>query len=128
VSSQPPESAPTEPLSFEQALAELEANVHDLEEGDLGLDAALARYEQGVKRLRQCQELLEKAERRIELLLGADAAGNPVCQPLDDTALTLDEKAQGRSRRRSDSGTPGSARSRGPKAGGTDIDEYGRTS
>ncbi len=56
---------------------------------------------QGVKLLRRCYELLERAERRIELLSGVDAEGNPITTPLDDSSLSLDEKARNRGRRRS---------------------------
>ena len=86
---------------FEAALEQLETIVHQLEEGDLGLNEALTRYEQGIKLLRQCHELLQKAERRIELLSGADAEGQAITSPVEDTNLSLEEKAQQRSRRRS---------------------------
>jgi exodeoxyribonuclease VII small subunit len=92
---------PVPPLDFEQAMAQLEAIVRDLEGGELGLSESLSRYEQGVTLLRQSHELLERAERRIELLSGVDSEGRPVCVPLDDTSLTLEEKAQRRSHRRS---------------------------
>ena len=72
--------------SFEQSLERREEIVHLLEEGDLGLGEAIERYEEGVKLLRQAYELLERAERKIELLSGVDAEGNPVTQPFDDTA------------------------------------------
>jgi exodeoxyribonuclease VII small subunit len=72
--------------SFEQSLERLEEIVHLLEEGDLGLGEAIERYEEGVKLLRQAYELLDRAERKIELLSGVDAEGNPVTQPFDDTA------------------------------------------
>ena len=87
--------------NFEQALAGIESIVRELEEGQLGLEDALARYERGVKLLRQCHEQLRQAERRIELLAGVDAEGNPVGTPLDDAALDLGEKARQRSKRRS---------------------------
>ena len=73
-------------LTFEQSLERLEEIVHLLEEGDLGLGEAIERYEEGVKLLRQSYELLERAERKIELLSGVDADGNPITQPFDDTA------------------------------------------
>jgi exodeoxyribonuclease VII small subunit len=72
--------------SFEQALERLEEIVHQLEEGDLGLSEAMTRYEEGVKLLRQSFDFLERAERKIELLSGVDADGNPVTQPFDDEA------------------------------------------
>ncbi len=100
-------AAPTN--SFETALARIEAIVHDLEDGKVGLAEALERYEEGVKLMRQCHNLLQKAERRIEILTGVDAAGNPVTQPFDDTASTEQESASAtaaRSRKRSAKPTP----------------------
>jgi exodeoxyribonuclease VII small subunit len=88
--------------SFEEALTNLETIVHDLEEGQIGLADALARYEQGVKLLKQCYGMLEGAERKIELLSGFDAAGNPLTQPYDDEASTdRDQRGEARSKRRS---------------------------
>jgi exodeoxyribonuclease VII small subunit len=83
--------------SFEQSLKRLEEIVHLLEEGDLGLNEALERYEEGVVLLRQSYDLLQRAERKIELLSGVDAEGNPVTQPFDDTATAnKDEKTRRR--------------------------------
>jgi exodeoxyribonuclease VII small subunit len=87
-----PAANPNAPPDFETALARMEAIVYELEEGRIGLAEALARYEEGVGLLRQCFGLLETAERRIELLTGVDAAGNPVVEPYDDTASS--ERAQ----------------------------------
>lgn len=103
---------------FEEALEQLEAIVHQLEEGEIGLNEALERYEKGVKLLRHCYDLIEGAQRRIELLSGIDADGNPLSTPLDDEALSLDEKAQSRSRRRT---APDSSDS--PSRGGSEADE-----
>lgn len=89
-----------EKQGFEQSLGELEEIVRQLERGDIGLDQSLAHYERGVKLLRRCYDLLEKVERRIELLSEVDAEGKPVTTPVDDSALSLDEKAQNRSRHR----------------------------
>jgi exodeoxyribonuclease VII small subunit len=84
-------------LSFEQSLKRLEEIVHLLEEGELGLNEALERYEEGVKLLRQSYDLLQRAERRIELLSGVDAEGNPITQPFDDSATAnIDEKSKRR--------------------------------
>ena len=83
--------------TFEQSLKRLEEIVHLLEEGELGLNEALERYEEGVKLLRQSYDLLQRAERRIELLSGVDAEGNPVTQPFDDTATAdIGEKSKRR--------------------------------
>jgi exodeoxyribonuclease VII small subunit len=53
---------------FEAALAELDALVKKLEEGDLSLEQSLALYERGVQLSRFCHARLEEAERRIEIL------------------------------------------------------------
>jgi len=53
---------------FEAAIAELEAIVKKLEEGDLALEQSLSLYERGVQLSRFCHERLEAAEKRIELL------------------------------------------------------------
>lgn len=53
---------------FEAAIAELEAIVKKLEEGDLPLEQSLALYERGVHLSRYCHSRLEEAERRIEIL------------------------------------------------------------
>jgi exodeoxyribonuclease VII small subunit len=53
---------------FEGAIAELEAIVKKLEEGDQPLEASLRLYERGVHLSRYCHAQLEQAERRIEVL------------------------------------------------------------
>ena len=87
--------------SFEDSLKELEKIVAELESGKLGLSDALARYEEGVKHLKGCQQLLEMAERKIELLSGVDADGNPITERFEETdSDSLEGKAAGRSIRR----------------------------
>lgn len=79
-------------VGFEEAMRKLEDAVDDLESGDLDLDGALFRYQLGVRLLSHCYGLLEGAERRVALLEGIDAAGNPVAAPFDATA-TADRDA-----------------------------------
>ena len=87
--------------NFEAAMERLEEIVQDLEDGDLGLDHSLQRYEEGVKYLKICHQKLKDTELKIELLTGLDAEGNPVTAPFDDPATTLEEKQQRRAKRRS---------------------------
>jgi len=75
-----------EPKTFEDALAELERIVSDLEDGDTGLEQALKRYEAGVALLRRCYEQLRVVEQRIVEVTGKDDAGNPVLKPFDHEA------------------------------------------
>lgn len=81
--------------SLEESLEQLDDTVRQLEEGEIGLSEALQQYEKGVKLLRACYDLLEKAERRIELLSGVDAEGRPISTPIDEPSPSLDEKAPG---------------------------------
>jgi exodeoxyribonuclease VII small subunit len=84
---------------FEDALAELESIVHQLEDGRLGLAEALARYEQGVGHLKHCYALLQAAERKIELLTGVKEDGTPITEPFRETDQQMGESA-GRKRPR----------------------------
>jgi exodeoxyribonuclease VII small subunit len=61
-----------EPQTFEASLAALERIVRELERGELPLEKSLELFEQGVKLSRECQERLNEAERRIEVLLKDD--------------------------------------------------------
>ena len=58
-----------EKKSFEALMQELEATIAQLEGGDLPLEKSLEKYEKGIAALRQCREILEQAEKRIQLLL-----------------------------------------------------------
>lgn len=58
--------------TFEASLAALERIVRELERGELPLEKSLELFEQGVKLSRECQERLNEAERRIEVLLKDD--------------------------------------------------------
>ena len=69
---------PSEDLTFEQSLAALEGIVHELEDGQTGLEVALERYEEGVKLLKRCYSQLNQAEQRILQLTGVDAEGKPL--------------------------------------------------
>jgi exodeoxyribonuclease VII small subunit len=91
--------------TFESSLAELESVVHDLEDGQLGLAESLARYEQGVKHLKHCYQLLEAAERKIDLLTGVADDGSPSTQPFDESNESLAESA-GRRRKTKRSASP----------------------
>ncbi len=55
--------------NFETSLKELEEIVEQLETNDLTLDETLAKYESGIKMYKQCYQTLEKAEKKINILL-----------------------------------------------------------
>ena len=68
--------------NFESSLEELERIVRELERGDLPLEKSLELFEQGVKLSRSCQERLNEAERRIEILT-RDSHGRPTVRPFE---------------------------------------------
>ncbi|MBB74116.1 MAG: exodeoxyribonuclease VII small subunit [Planctomycetaceae bacterium] len=94
----PKKSKPT--TTFEEALEDLRTIVHDLETGQLGLSESLERYEAGIKGLKQCHQILEETERKIELLSGFDAEGNPIKQPFDELEKPTEQEKKKGSRRR----------------------------
>jgi exodeoxyribonuclease VII small subunit len=87
---------------FEESLAELESVVRDLEDGQLGLDEALARYEQGVVLIKQCHSQLHQAEQRILLLTGLENDGQPILQPFKHEATARLSSSPGRRKRSED--------------------------
>lgn len=73
-------AAPPDPLRFEEALERLEAIVEGLEGGELALEEALARFEEGVGLTRALGAQLTEAERRVEQLVRE--GGGLVARPL----------------------------------------------
>ena len=70
------------PKTFESSLEELEQIVRELEQGELPLERSLELFEQGVKLSRECQDRLNQAERRIEILM-RDNQGRPSVRPFE---------------------------------------------
>ena len=78
--------------TFEDSLLELERMVRELEDGQLGLEDALARYEQGVGLIKSCYQQLQHAEQRILLLTGVDEEQKPILQPFKHEATAVTKK------------------------------------
>jgi exodeoxyribonuclease VII small subunit len=74
------------PPRFEQALAELETILRELEDGTTSLEDALARYERGVGLLRQCYAQLRDAEQKVKLLAGLTEDGGADLKPFEHVA------------------------------------------
>jgi exodeoxyribonuclease VII small subunit len=58
----------SDPKRFESSMSELEQIVSRLEKGELSLDDAMQAFEKGVKLTRQCQQILDDAELKIQQL------------------------------------------------------------
>ena len=59
----------TKKFNLEKALADLEELVEELESGDLPLEKAMKKFEDGIKLTRSCQAALKEAEQKVEILL-----------------------------------------------------------
>lgn len=68
-------------IDFEQSLADLQALVERLENGELSLEESLAAFEQGIALTRGCQSALAQAEQKVQILLERD--GELAAQPFD---------------------------------------------
>lgn len=80
-----PSVPPAEPsASFEVSVAELAEIVEKLEAGELPLEDALALFERGMRLVKVSQGILDRAERRVEQLLGFDENGRPVTSDLGE--------------------------------------------
>jgi len=66
-------------FNLEKALGDLEELVEELESGDLPLEKAMKKFEDGIKLTRGCQTALKDAEQKVEILL--KSAGS---EDLDD--------------------------------------------
>lgn len=63
-----PADAPSSEPSFEKALERLEKIVEQMESAELPLEEVLKCYEEGTELVKFCQQKLEEAEKRIEIL------------------------------------------------------------
>jgi len=79
-SSDPTQSAPAEPPSFEASLAELNDLVGRLESGGLGLAESIAAYERGVGLVQRLHGQLADVEERVRLLVRLDDEGRPILE------------------------------------------------
>lgn len=81
----PPQPGPPEVESFDQRLERLEKIVTELEQGRIGLEQALERYQEGVGLLRSCRSTLDGFRKRVEELAESGAlqplAGDPDAGP-----------------------------------------------
>jgi len=73
-------------INLEKSLADLETLVAELEGGELSLEDAMKKFEQGIKLTRTCQSILKDAEQRVEILLENNG---------EDTLTSFDDKTNG---------------------------------
>ena len=71
----------TKNINLEKSLADLEDLVEELESGDLPLEKAMKKFEEGIKLTRSCQKALKDAEQKVEILL--KSAGGETLEDFD---------------------------------------------
>ena len=72
-------------IDFEEALASLETLVEAMEDGNLSLEESLKAFEQGIKLTRECQQALDQAEQKVQLLVQAGAL--PEAEPYAEAGV-----------------------------------------
>jgi exodeoxyribonuclease VII small subunit len=75
--------ASTKKINLEKSLADLEGLVEELESGDLPLETAMKKFEEGIKLTRGCQTALKEAEQKVQILL--KSAGGEELQDFEVT-------------------------------------------
>lgn len=63
-------------MNFEESMKKLETIVTELESGNFNLDESVQKFEEGMKIAKQCNNMLEKAEKKITILLEKDGELN----------------------------------------------------
>lgn len=58
-----------EDMNFEDIMKKLELIANELEKGNLNLDDSVRKFEEGIKLSKMCNEILEKAEKKITILI-----------------------------------------------------------
>jgi len=72
--------------TFEKSIQQLEEIVQELESGDLPLEKAMQRFEQGIRLSKQCSKMLDETEKKISILV-QDADGTLTEKPFADEEL-----------------------------------------
>ncbi|MEM9826834.1 MAG: exodeoxyribonuclease VII small subunit [Planctomycetota bacterium] len=102
--------------SFEESVEEIRRIVTELESGEMTLDQSILRYEEAVKRLRDCRGQLDDASQKVQVLSGVDENGDPVMEPLGEL-----EDSGGPRRSASIAGRPKSASKAGKPERSQDL-------
>jgi exodeoxyribonuclease VII small subunit len=76
--------------TFEQSMKQLEKIVQELEDGDLPLEKAIKKFEEGMKLSRFCSAKLDETEKKVSILL-KNADGQMVAEPFRSESESIDE-------------------------------------
>ncbi len=82
----------TQPMTYEEALTELQQIVNSLETGQVSLEQSLSQFERGISLVSHCKSLLDQAHQRVEIVVSRLNAETVETAPFDITA-TADVEA-----------------------------------
>ncbi len=82
--------------TFEDSMSQLEKIVEDLEDGDLPLETAIKKFEEGVRLSRFCFDKLDETEKKVSLLL-QDQSGNLIEKPFAGDDADGSPESEGKS-------------------------------
>ena len=68
----------TKPIHFEKSITELQEIVTQLEKGELSLENSLKQFEKGITIARKCQDILNQAEQKVDILTASKAPTEPL--------------------------------------------------
>ena len=77
-------------VTFESGLERLEGLIEQLEDGGLDLDKSLSVFEEGIKLSRELNQILDGAEKRLEILI-KDEDGQPLAREFPDLENDKDD-------------------------------------
>jgi exodeoxyribonuclease VII small subunit len=107
-----PDDAP----SFEESVVELQQIVSKLEDGSLPLEGSMSQFERGISLLKNCYQILEQAEQRIEILTSIGDDGSIETERFDATATADRPGRQATERTRTDDDSDNNETSLGSRA------------
>ncbi|MEJ2097634.1 MAG: exodeoxyribonuclease VII small subunit [Deltaproteobacteria bacterium] len=78
----------TKQQTFEKSIEQLEQIIRELEAGDLPLEKAIQRFEEGIRLSKECAQKLDETEKKISILIqdmGGDLTEKPFPSAIDDS-------------------------------------------
>lgn len=90
--------------TFEQALGELETLVESMESDQAPLDELIENYEKGTRLYDLCQQRLDNAQRRVDLIRDGAGSGDKSLEPFDEKSESLERNTESQANTKTDDG------------------------
>ena len=93
-----------ENTTFEKALGELETLVESMESDQAPLDELIENYEKGTRLYDLCQQRLDNAQRRVDLIRDGAGSGDKSLEPFDEKSESLERNKETQENTNTDDG------------------------